>query len=214
MRELVDSITRTAAGPVEVVFYIDDDDRASLDVVPELQDVHEDVSIVAVLGPRMLMSDSYNRCAERATGDILMECCDSVLFHTVGWDAAVEAEFAKIPDRILLVFARDGIHDGRAATLPFLHRRWMETVGYFMPPYFSCDYCDTWVWEVAEMLHRIVYLPDVFIQHRHPEAGTAALDQTKIEGYARGAVDDNGGIFRAKRPEREADAAKLRTVMA
>lgn len=216
MSEMVESIANTASGPVQVAFAIDDDDKASIKRATQLFTTYKgrvDVRSKVVKRGAFLMSDLYNRAAEIATGDILMECCDSVLFHSPGWDELVEAEFAKVPDRILLVFGRDGIHDGRAATLPFLHRRWMEVLGRFMPPYFSCDYCDTWVWEVAKMLDRIVYVPEVFTQHRHPEAGTAPLDQTKIDGYARGERDNNGAIFQQGHAERVEEANKLRTVM-
>lgn len=213
MRELVDSIARTAFKSTECIFYIDEDDVPSREMLHVLHAENDKVDVQAVIGPRITMSDCYNKAADKATGDVFMECCDSVLFKTIGWDQIVEKAFASIPDKILLAFGRDGIHDGRAATLPFLHRRWIETVGRFMPPYFSCDYCDTWVWEVAQMIGRIQYLPNVFTEHRHPVAGTAPMDKTHEERMERGYRDGVLDIFNARASERREEAALLRTVM-
>src|ERR1039458_7093220 len=116
----------TAVGDVEIIFYVDDDDEPSIEAAYEL-------GCEVATGPRITLSDTYNRCAEIATGEILMGACDAVVFKTPGWDELVEAEFAKVPDKILLVFGDDEIHHGGGATLPFLHRRWMEVVGRFYP---------------------------------------------------------------------------------
>lgn len=213
MREIVESIARTAVGAVEVVFYIDTDDHPSIEQIPFLQEVRDDVFVLPVIGPRITMSDTWNHCANASTGEILMLCCDQVLFHTPCWDQMVQKAFAQWPDRIGLVYGEDGIHHGNAATLPFLHRKWVETVGRFMPPYFSCDWCDTWVTEVARKLNRISYLSDMYLQHRHPEAGTAPLDQTKLEGYARNEVDHNDVIYRERSAEREAEVLVLSAAM-
>ena len=206
MHEVVRSIQTTQIGRVEVVFYLDDDDAASIERAQTLK-------CKTVVGPRIKLSATYNRCAEIATGNILMECCDAVLFETPGWDVLVAAEFAAVKDKILLVFGRDGIHDGGGATLPFIHRRWMETVGRFVPPYFSCDFADTWNYEIAQSLGRAVYLPTILTLHRHPLAGTAPLDQTHLERMARGEADDVEGLFHRLAPERAAEAELLRAVM-
>lgn len=217
MAELVVSIDATASSTVEVVFYIDDDDQPSIDCADTLA-ANSDYGVIApevkaVVGPRIVMSDTYNRCAEAASGEILMECCDSVLFRTPGWDQMVEAEFAKLEDKILLVWGDDAIQHGRSATLPFLHRKWVEAVGYFLPPYFSCDWCDTWVYEVARQLDRLCYLPHMLTEHRHPVVGTVPVDDTYRERIARGDRDRVIELYRSKHAERLADAEKLREVM-
>lgn len=206
MTELVGSIRETATNEVEVVFYVDNDDLPSAERAEEL-------GCKSVVGPRITMSDTYNKCADVATGDILMECCDAVLFQTPGWDEMVEAEFAKCDDKILLVHGDDRIHGGSHAALPFLSRKWADTVGYFMPPYFSCDWCDTWVWEVAKSIGRVVYLGHVVTQHRHPAVGTAPMDKTHEERMARGGVDNVQGIWDRTADERVGDGNKLRAVM-
>lgn len=202
MRRLVDSIRATETAPTEVVFYIDNDDAASLDAIGAL-----DAS--AVVGERIVMSDMWNEAARAATGDILMQCGDDIVFRTPGWDTQVEDAFAAVPDRIVLVHGDDGYSHGSYATHPFLHRAWMDTVGYLVPPYFSCDWSDRWVWDVAERIDRITYLPDVVTEHRHPVVGLAEWDLTHTERMDRGRRDDVHALYDRLAGEREADAAKL-----
>ena len=52
---------------------------------------------------------------------------DDIVLRTLGWDQLVEAVFERWPDRIVFVHGRDG----------FLHRRWVDTLSYFVPPAFK-----------------------------------------------------------------------------
>lgn len=198
----------TAAGEVEVIFYVDDDDPTG-DLVRsgESNDVH------VITGPRILLSECWNRCAEQARYDVLMQCCDETVFRTDDWDRFVLAEFQKVPDKIVLVHGRDGIQDAGLATLGFVHRRWVDTVGYLCPPYFSCDYNDLWLTEVADALHRRVFLVNVYTEHMHPVAHKAPLDTTHQQRLSRGQRDNVGALWVTLAPERAADVAKLRAVL-
>ena len=206
MRDVTFSARDTAVGEVELCFAIDDDDEPSIEMAQTLH-------VKAVVGPRHTLSACYNDAAEVATGDLLMGCCDSVLFLTPGWDEMVQAEFDRVPDKILLVYGDDEIHHGGGATLPFLHRRWMEVVGRFYAPYFSAEYVDTWCHEIAKSLGRAVYLPNLITQHRHPLAGTAPMDKTHEERMARIVDDDVAGTWLRTAPERLAEADLLRAAM-
>lgn len=206
MWRLVESIRATETGPTEVVFYIDNDDDASLGAIAGL-----DAS--AVVGERIVMSDMWNEAAHVAHGDILMACGDDVVFRTLDWDVQVEAAFAAVRDRIVLVHGDDGYNGGGYATHPFLHRAWVDAVGYLVPPYFSCDWSDRWVWDVAEQIGRITYLPEVITEHRHPVVGLAEWDLTHTERMDRGRRDDVQALYDRLAGERDADAAKLRAVI-
>lgn len=204
--DLVTSVRTTAKNPVEIVFYVDDDDTVMGAGKLPISECR------VVRGPRIRLSDTYNRCAEMATGEILMGCCDAVVFKTPGWDEMVEEAFVQVDDKILLVYGNDEIHRGGMATLPFIHRRWVETIGRFYPPYFAADWCDTWVFEVAQMIGRCRYLPDLVTQHRHPIAGTAPMDETWSENEAR-KTPELVELWRSTAAERRVEAEKLRAVM-
>lgn len=207
VRRLAESALETARTEVEFVFYVDDDDPTdTADVCGRYGR--------ALVGPRVVLSEMWNRCAELACHDVRMHCGDDIVFRTAGWDQRVLDEFDRWPDRLVLVHGRDGYKDETLATHGFYHRRWTEVVGYFVPPYFSSDFNDTWWTEVADALERRVYLPDVYTEHMHPAAGKGPLDRTHRERLERHARDDVAGLYRRLASQRAADVAKLRAAIA
>jgi hypothetical protein len=204
VRRLHDSAMSTAQGAasLEFIFYVDDDDAASYDVVNEL-------GVQAVVGTRIVLSEMWNACWKHATNDIFMQCGDDIIFRSTAWDSEVLAAFDLIPDKIALVHGRDGYQDRNMATHGFLHRNWTDAVGYFVPPYFSSDYNDLWLTEVADAIGRRVYLEDVYTEHMHPVVGKGPLDRTHQERLVRHAQDNVERIYRDKTPERMSDIAKL-----
>jgi hypothetical protein len=211
---MYDSIRGTVTYPrsVEVVLWIDDDDDSAIEY-PWITD--DDVLIRMIRGPRRLLSECWNECYQQARGEILMHAGDDITFNTPGWDIRVREEFTKLPDRIGLVFGEDlSTNFPDLATHGFLHRRWVETVGYFLPPLFSSDWNDVWISEVAKQLGRLVPMPDVVIEHHHHSFGKAEYDQTHREREQRGQEDDVVGLFKRTARDRAKDAQKLREVMA
>lgn len=210
MRRLVESAYATAATAVEVVFYLDFDDAPSHAMAVELG---MRGTVRHVIGERIVLSDMWNAAAAVASHQVLMMCGDDIVFRTPGWDKTVLDTFEQFPDRIVLVHGNDKLQHDNLATHPFLHRRWVETVGYFLPPGFSCDWSDSWLFEVATALGRVVYLPDVVTEHMHPVAGKSRLDDTHRERLARGRRDNVRGLYEARAAERVRDVEKLRAVL-
>lgn len=211
LARFVESARGTATDPtrVEIVVYIDDDDDAYDSL---------DLDIRTVRGPRLVLSELWNRCFENATGDIVGHMGDDLVFRTVGWDQLIEDAFAAVPDRICFVHGWDGDpnhHSPPFGTHGFVHRRWVDTVGRFVPPYFSSDFNDTWLNDVVDQIGRRVYLPHLYTEHLHPAFGKAPLDQTHQERLARGAADNVGAIYYSAPmyAERGADAGKLRAAI-
>jgi hypothetical protein len=196
---------------LELVLYLDDDDP-TVDRYLE-QTLHWPTSIVEVRGPRIVLSQTWNRCYEQAAGEILWHGNDDIRFNTQGWDRAIRQAFAEVADRILLVHGNDGIQGRNLATHGFLHRRWPETVGYFVPPHYASDYNDTHISEVADRLGRRRYLPELDIEHLHPVAGKAPLDQTHRDRLERHRLENVDVLYASKAHERVRDAELLRTVM-
>jgi hypothetical protein len=224
-REMFDSLMETVTyrRHVEVVAYIDDDDsewRRYPWSYPFQEDPTEREKnakkhrVRYVRGPRTLLSECWNECYRWSSGEILMHCGDDIVFRTPGWDQQVRDAFAASEDKILLVQGDDLSPNREAlATHGFVHRRWVETVGYFMPPLFSCDWNDVWLTEVADMIGRRRILPFV-TEHQHHSFGKRDRDLTDSEREQRGADDDVVGLFNRTKQDRVRDAAKLRAVMA
>jgi glycosyltransferase involved in cell wall biosynthesis len=211
VQRLVDSALTTAdlSLPVEFVFRADDD--TDPEAVPLTVSCARFVKVLR--GPRATLSSLWNECYAAASGDILMHCGDDIVFRSRGWNRRVTEAFEACPDKITLVYGDDGHQHERLSTHSFLHRRWAEATGYFTPPYFSCDYADQWLFDVAGLIGRRVYLPDVLTEHMHPDAGKGTWDQTHSERAARGSADNVGAVYYAMAARRDEDAAKLRAVM-
>jgi hypothetical protein len=91
----------------------------------------------------------------------------------------------------------------------------VTTLGYFAPPALV-HLCLDLVWlDLGRGLDRITYLPDVVIEHMHPAAGKADVDQgyeevnsaEQVSSDSAAYIDyrDNGGL--------EADLTKLRALL-
>jgi glycosyltransferase involved in cell wall biosynthesis len=201
LRRLYQSIKDTACVLPEIVVYIDNDDMVSVPVAQEL-------GIKYIQGVRRPLPQCYNEAAALATGDVLMFAGDDVIFRTKGWDDLVLSEFAKYDDKILFVYGDDGHYSGNLGTHGFIHRKWMDTVGYLVPPYFEVWYVDTWITDVAVSLNRRVYLPSLFIEHMHVVFGKAENDATYEDAVPKQSKDEERWLETASR--RLEDVEKLK----
>lgn len=212
MERVVKSAYETAKHPenVSFYFYIDSDDLESIYKVHELKQQYH--NIYTVPGERIVLSQMWNKCYEvsKEDNEVFMHLGDDIIFRSADWDEKVVGVFNNYPDRIVLVHGDDLFWKAQFGTHCFIHKNWAETVGYFVPPYFSSDFNDTWLNDVANDLNRRVYLEDVVTEHMHYVFGKAEKDINTIEREERGARDNVKDMYDAKKPERDADVAKLR----
>jgi hypothetical protein len=199
-------------GGVEFVLYVDDDAvTSSLPTVGCLDPAA--YAVKAVIGPRITLTDCWNKCLPLASGDIYCQGNDDIIFRTPGWDGIVEYMFSFTPDRILLVHGSDcGLHYGDFGAHPFVHKKWVDTLGYFLPPYFSSDFGDLWLHVIAEALGRRRYLP-FEIEHMHFCLGKAKIDQTTADRLERHYIDKVDDIWNRTEGERMEAIEKLRKVI-
>lgn len=208
VRRLLTSAFNTADTEVEFVFYVDQDDPRREETLSEI--FREGAKVVYGGDERIVLSQMWNLCAEVAYYPIMMHCGDDIVFRSAGWDTRVRDEFDACADKILFVHGRDGYQDAKLGTHGFLHRNWVDAVGYFVPPYFSSDYNDLWLTEVADALGRRRYVPEIYTEHMHPVIGKGTWDQTHQERLVRHQRDDVGRIYAEHAGERSGDVAKLR----
>lgn len=208
MRRLVESGLKTAHYPnsIEFIFYIDEDDQASKDTADSLPCKN-------IIGPRIVLSQMWNACAAVAQGPLYMHCGDDIVFRSPDWDAIVNSQFEAWPDKILLVYGDDGYQHEAMATHGFYHQRWIDALGYLVPPYFSSDFNDQWNMEIARAVGRLIYEPVIVTEHMHPQAGKAQWDITHQERLARQAADRPEDLYARLGNERIRDADKLRAAM-
>ena len=206
IKRMWQSIVDTASKPneIELVIYVDEDDNSYDDLK---------LPLTIVKGPRIVLSDTWNKCAKKAKYDILMYAGDDIVFKTDNWDSLVVATFDESKDKIMFVFGRDGSpHDRIYGTHGFVHRNWFNTLGYICPPLFSGDYSDTWINDVAKLVGRHKYI-NILTEHLHPDFNKTNLDKTYEEKYERMKKDKTADLYHSLSSERQIDADKLRKVM-
>jgi hypothetical protein len=187
----------------EFVIRLDEDD-------PTLSQYRhlEDGMVRIFTGARDVLSKYWNECYDQSHGDILMHCGDDIIFRTGGWDEKVQQAFDEEADPYWFVHGDDGYWGHNFGTHGFLHREWAETVGYFVPPYFSSDYNDTWLNDVANQIHRRKYV-DILTEHMHPNFGKGPLDQTHIDRLERHRSDNVDQLYAGMATQRQQDAQLL-----
>lgn len=190
----------------QIVVYVDNDDLGSAELAQKL-------GIQCFIGPRITLTQCWNELLPFATGSILMQGNDDFVMRTYGWDVMVEEAFAESKDKILMVHGSDGgsCHE-KFGIHPIVHKRWVNAVGYFIAPYFSSDFGDTWLNEVANGLDRRKYLPFV-VEHMHHIYGKAEVDQTTRDRLRRHGQDDVHAVYRKLEHARHADIAKLKKLI-
>ena len=210
LRRLLQSIQDTADIPVEieVIVRLDSDDSSYY----EYGDITEDFNVYLFPGPRTVLSRCWNECFQVSTGDILMHCGDDIVFRTAGWDTIVKQTFDEYSDKIVFVYGNDGLQGREFGTHGFIHRKWVEAVGYFVPPYFVSDFNDTWLNEVAKLIGRHRWI-DIYTEHLHFINNKAEIDQTHRDRIERHERENPAALYETLFSERVRDAGKLQQVM-
>jgi hypothetical protein len=81
-----------------------------------------------------------------------------------------------------VVYGNDLFQSERLPTAPGLSADIVRELGWYAPPQLGHLYCDNFWLELGRRSGRLRYLPDVVIEHRHPDAGKAAFDPTYAAG--------------------------------
>jgi hypothetical protein len=204
-----ETISNERLNSIEFCLYIDDDDIIT---IPELENLKNltNINIKYIQGPRICLSKMWNEAYEKlANGNIIMHCGDDIIFRTNDWDIIVRNKFNEYEDKLILVFGRDEIHNERFGTHSFLHRNWIETSGFWLPPYFSSDYNDTWLNDVALMINRRIFIDNLCTEHMHFTVNKAEIDQNTLDRLDRHRSDDVEKIYAEKKDERNNHANLL-----
>ncbi len=151
------------------------------------------------IGPREdSLGAKWNRAQMQVPADLYVLWADDMVMPDKGWDKALVAAAAALPDQCGAVFFGDipgVLQPGIAVTQKFV-----DAMGFFAPPYFPFSWwSDTWCLEMATMSGRGV----------HADVRVTLLDSLK--GSSRGIRDVLfwAGFFDAFRPSRAAAAERI-----
>jgi hypothetical protein len=193
---------------VEMVVRVDDDDRS----YDDLRSKGSRGKIRWVSGARdaTTMSDLWNDAWRIARGDIFMHCSDDIRFREKSWDLVVQFHVDQLPpDRIGMVYGRDGAHNQNLATHGFYTKEWTDVLGWLIPPYFTCDWADQMLFDLGGMINRRVYDERIYNEHMHPALGKAEVDQTTRDRLERDVRDNNTQRWIDLQPTKQEHALAL-----
>jgi glycosyl transferase/beta-hydroxylase protein BlmF len=215
----ISSVYRTAAfsDRIEILFYIDSDDERKNDYSTLFENATKRFQKLKrceiVVGEPISVSKSWNILAERCRGDFIAMANDDQVYVDYGWDVRLVEEAKRFPDQIFCFCFNDGSRASPYGAFPMVSRKWFETLGYFTPGIFIFAYTDIWIIEIARLVNRFYYLPDVLAEHLHCAFGKALMDST----YSRNRLEEVYGkaneLLINTKAERRKDAEKLRQVI-
>jgi glycosyltransferase involved in cell wall biosynthesis len=206
LKRLIESLNYTTSDKdtVELVIRYDADDELTRAALSELD--WQRLTVQQLPKPEQYGS-LWNEAYASATGEIIMICGDDIIFRTHGWNKIVEHEMSRWPDGVVIVFGQDGIQDWNIATHPFIHRKWIETVGYIGGSKKFNLHIDEWFNNISDNIGRRVYQPQIFTEHMHPSVGKATMDEV----YVRPKMKD--AEWYPAQEERNAEARALLAVI-
>jgi hypothetical protein len=150
--KMVATAQKTANTKIQILLYLNEDD-------PSLEEYKKLINNKIIrIGPDRSPAYSWNKLAEEAKHDICFLIGDDASFNTPGWDSIIIEEFKKWPDKIVCVYPPTKGLSANKNNHFCLHKNWINTLGYFVPPQFWHWYVDTWTRKVAQQLNRYVRL--------------------------------------------------------
>lgn len=153
-KRMIQSALKTSGVPIEIKLYLNNDD-------PLLNQYTDSIDPSwYTIGPNQSTSYSWNLMAESAKNDILFLVGDDCKFITQGWGQMVLNAFDQYPDKIVCVYPRAPSVSKYKSPHFCLHKNWINTLGYFLPPHFYHWYVDTWILEIAQSIGRHHLIPD------------------------------------------------------
>jgi hypothetical protein len=130
-------------------------------------------------GPKLSISSMTNKALASSSGEILMYAADDIVFRTKGWDEIVRNSFKNIKHNFGLVYGDDlSPNSPYIATHGFVSKEMSLTLGWLLPPFFRDQFADTYLTRIARISGILNYIPELQIEHMHPNWGKKNLDHT------------------------------------
>jgi hypothetical protein len=170
---------RATGATADVLFAVDDDDP-ELDGYLAHRDRIDDPRVLWRVGLRLRLCGTLNKVAveEAHRYRFLAFMGDDHRPRTVHWDQRFRECLSAGPG---IVYGNDLLMGEQMPTAVAMTSDIVTTFGYMAPPQLV-HLCLDLVWlDLGRGMERITYLPDVVIEHMHPAAQKAPLDQGYVE---------------------------------
>ena len=179
--EMAEAFEQTCASQeTRLVFALDEDDPTHASYIDAMV---ERWGIAHSTRENRSMVEALNGAATRCAGGAQPPTAiafmgDDHRPRTVGWDRAYLDALTAQPG---IVYGNDLIQGERLPTQCAMSVEVVRALGHMAPPVLTHLYADNYWRDLGKACGCLTYLPDVVIEHLHPVAGKAPLD----EGYRR-----------------------------
>lgn len=215
LNELAWAVGQTSDSRAQVLACVDEDDPQR----KQYERLAETFGMPGILriqyGTRHTLSGWTNLAAAQLLQDsdpprYLASLGDDHRPRTPNWDLRLIKAIEDIGGSGI-AYGNDLVHGPNLPTAWVVSADIVRAVGWMMLP--TCQHLcvDNAVLELGNAVGRIVYRPDVIIEHLHPLVGKAKWDQSYQESNAPGRYDADGTAFAVwKASGLQADAQKIR----
>ncbi len=213
-RALVDAIRHTATTYPLVILSTDADDP-TLRAYETITDATRCV-VMVVNGQPAGHVAAINVAAHLAVANgvfAIAKLDDDHMPLTHGWDAELLAALRDLGSGI--VYANDLLQGQSLPTAVAMTTDIVRELGFMGPPTLRHLYVDNFWKDLGEAAGCLRYLPDVVIEHRHPFAGKAPMDEGYRRANAPSSYDNDGSAYNDYRAtEFDADVVKVKALLA
>jgi len=211
LNELTHAVWETTGGRADVLGLVDFDDpqRAAYKALP----------VRIWTGERKSLSGWTNHAALALLDGpepprYLASLGDDHRPRTRDWNLKLTAAIEALPGGVGIAYGNDLLQGGHKPTAWVVSAELVHAVGWMMLPTCGHMYVDDAVLALGQAANRIVYRPDVVIEHLHPAAGKARWDDSYRASNATARYEADRQAFEAwKRDGLAADVAKVKTMV-
>jgi hypothetical protein len=180
LQDLIRSIYSTARDPyrIETLITYDNDDRSTIDALPNLKNISKDYPVKFFSRERHYATSGvyYNEMAEKAIGKYVIAVNDDTIFTKTHWDELgykkLEEYMLGRPDRIVYGITNDfEVERARNeknyfSCFPLLSKETIKVMGFFFDPIFPKDGADWDLVMTYRELKRVIDLRnEIEIKH-------------------------------------------------
>ena len=159
LRTITENLRGTALDSTKVIVGLDQDDPGLEEARTIVASFPEHANVKAAIGPRPgSIGGVYNRCVEQEPADIYIAGADDAIIRTPGWDARILKATERLPEFIGVIGCGKMPVESMLPATCAVTRPLIDRMGYFLQPYTPYWWMDTWLFEIAVMIGRMLPL--------------------------------------------------------
>lgn len=203
LEPLLENIAAVTPPVYRVVFVVDPEDDPSWEVMGRVFRDHPEAMAIEHAGTYPVKT---NRGVAMSDSEFVALVNDDVVFHEGWWELARSA-LRRGVDVIGPSDTTPATEGGQAVTMPIVRRSYIQSPGgawgergKALHEGYHHNFSETELWELARFREVARYISRCVIEHRHPDWGTAGIDETYRKGAHTGWAEDEA-LFNQRREE-------------